>query len=168
MGIFRADRYIHSVDRISLDELAEQGIRAILFDRDNTVVPRDARVAPPEIQAWLDEAVERGFKVYMVSNNWHTSEVQRTARELGVEGIDHALKPFPFGIRRAIRTCGVKPEEAVMIGDQVFTDIMGGNLAGCPTIMVRQQSKVDIFPPIMAIVRAFERMASKGAVWEGE
>ena len=164
----RADRFVSSIDKIDLDELKAQGVRAILFDRDNTVVPRDTKVAPPEAQAWLDKAREMGFLVYMVSNNWHTSAVQASADELGVKAIDHALKPLPFAIMRALNEMGVSPDRAVLVGDQVFTDVLGGNLAGIRTILVRQQCDVDILPPVMGIVRAAERFVNRGAVFEGE
>ncbi|MBQ6395280.1 MAG: YqeG family HAD IIIA-type phosphatase [Atopobiaceae bacterium] len=162
----RADRNVARVELIDLDDLKAQGIRAILFDRDNTVVPRDSKVAPPEVQAWLDRAREMGFLVYMVSNNWHTSEVQRTAAELGCKGIDHALKPLPFTTMHALKKLGVSPDRAVLIGDQLFTDILGGNLAGCRTILVHQQCDVDIFG--MAPVRAMERFINRGIVFEGD
>ena len=162
----RVSRNVARIELIDLDALKAQGIRAILFDRDNTVVPRDSKVAPPEVQAWLDEARDMGFLVYMVSNNWHTSAVQRTAAELGCKGIDHALKPLPFTTMHALRKLGVSPDRAVLIGDQLFTDILGGNLAGCKTILVHQQCDVDIFG--MAPVRAVERFINRGIIFEGD
>lgn len=166
MRFLRPTRYVSRIELIDLDELAAQGVRCILFDRDNTVVPRNTGVAPAEVQAWLDRAREMGMGVYMVSNNWHADHVQRSASELGCEGISHALKPLPFNIRRALTRMGTPREQAVLIGDQVFTDILGGNLSGVATILVRPQCDQDI--PGQQVVRWLEGFINRDAVYEGE
>lgn len=71
MRIFSPKRYVSSVDRIDLDTLWADGKRAILLDRDNTLVPRDTEQVPAAVSAWLDAARAKGFKLCMVSNNWH-------------------------------------------------------------------------------------------------
>ena len=107
MRIFSHKRYVASVDRIDLDELWANGKRAILLDRDNTLVPRDTEVVPPAVVEWLDAARDRGFKLCMVSNNWHRDQVMASASKLGLEAISHAMKPAPFalkaGLKRRIR-----------------------------------------------------------------
>ena len=75
MSLFSPTRYVASVDRIDLEELFVQGKRAILLDRDNTLVPRDRATAPDEVAAWLDRAKALGFRLCMVSNNWHRDQV---------------------------------------------------------------------------------------------
>ena len=84
MGLFRATRYVASLPLVSVEGLVRDGVRLVLLDRDNTCVPRDARVAPDAVTAWLDRAREAGLELCLVSNNFHTSHVSRTARELGV------------------------------------------------------------------------------------
>ena len=85
MRIFSPKRYVASVDRIDLDTLWADGKRAILLDRDNTLVPRDTEQVPAAVSAWLDTARAKGFKLCMVSNNWHRDQVMASARELGLE-----------------------------------------------------------------------------------
>ncbi len=166
MSLFKATRYVASVPLIDLDELVERGVRCILIDRDNTLVPRDTKVAPRECVEWLDRARELGIKVCIVSNNFHGDQVAASARELGVDKVDHAMKPAPFALWRAMRLMGVAPEECVMVGDQVFTDLGAGNLAGCATILVRPQSRVDLF--YTQLFRVFENLALRGVTFEGE
>ena len=166
MSLLTADRYVARIELIDLDELYSQGIRCILFDRDNTVVPRNAHEAPASVHAWLERARTMGFACAMVSNNWFRSHVQRSARELKVQGIHSALKPLPFNIRKACKAAGVTPHNTVLIGDQLFTDILGGNLAGVSTIMVRPQCDTDIVP--MRYLRRFENFLTRNAVFEGE
>lgn len=85
MRIFSPKRYVASVDRIDLDTLWADGKRAILLDRDNTLVPRDTEQVPAAVSAWLEAAHAKGFKLCMVSNNWHRDRVMASARELGLE-----------------------------------------------------------------------------------
>ena len=99
MRIFSPKRYVASVDRIDLDTLWADGKRAILLDRDNTLVPRDTEQVPAAVSAWLDAARAKGFKLCMVSNNWHRDQVMSSARELGLEAISHAMKPAPFALK---------------------------------------------------------------------
>ena len=166
MGLFSATRYVASLPQVSVEGLVRAGVRLVLLDRDNTCVPRDARVAPPAVEEWLDRAREAGLALCLVSNNFHTSHVSRTARELGVDFVDHAMKPLPIALRRAMRLAGATPGETVMIGDQVFTDVAAGNLAGVRTVLVRPQSRSDLW--YTHVFRVFERLALRGVAFEGE
>lgn len=157
MRLFSPKRYVASVDRIDLDELLAQGKCAILLDRDNTLVPRDAAMAPDSVVAWLDAARARGMQLCMVSNNWHRDQVMRSSTELGMTAISHAMKPAPFAVRAALRRLGVTAGEAVLVGDQLYTDVWSGNLAGVDTILVKPQTTVDLW--YTQIFRIFERRA---------
>ena len=164
MSIFSPGRYVASVDRIDLDDLWAQGKRAILLDRDNTLVPRDRATAPAEVASWLDRAREKGFSLYMVSNNWHRDQVERSASELGLGSICFALKPLPFALARALRHLDVPRDAAVMVGDQLYTDVWAGNFAGIDSILVKPQTTVDLW--YTQILRIFERRALKGVPCE--
>lgn len=166
MAITKAWRYVHSVDLIDVDDLKRNNIRCVLLDRDNTLVPRDSKVAPPEVMSWLKGLKAAGIACCMVSNNFHTSHVLRSAAELDVACVHHAMKPAPIAIKVALATVGVPAEQAVMIGDQVFTDIMAGNLAGVRTILVRPQSEEDLF--YTKLFRKVEWVFFEGATFEGE
>ena len=165
-GPLSATRYFSSLPLVDIDWLVDEGVRLVLLDRDNTCVPRDAECAPPEVTAWLDAARAAGLKLCLVSNNFHSSQVGRTARELGVSVVDHAMKPAPFALRRAMRMLGVGPQATVMIGDQVFTDVAAGKLAGVRTVLVRPQSRKDLW--YTHVFRVFERLALHGVSFEGE
>ena len=164
MGIATPGRYLSAVERIDLDALWNQGKRAILLDRDNTLVPRDRKSAPEEVSRWLDRARAKGFELCMVSNNWHRDEVRRSARELELDAIAFACKPLPFALVRGMRRLGVDPEVAVMVGDQLYTDVIAGNLAGVDTILVRPQTTKDLW--YTHLFRIFERRALAGVTCE--
>lgn len=166
MRLFRANRYVASVCDIDPDELVDAGVRCVLVDRDNTLVPRDTKVAPPEVRAWLDSLREVGIVVCMVSNNFHTRAVCASAADLGCEVVHHAMKPAPFAIGVALRKMRVSKRAALLVGDQVFTDIVAGNLAGIRTVLVRPQSVEDLW--YTKAFRKVERLVLNGVSFEGE
>lgn len=156
MALVRPTSRVHAISDVDLDALVAQGITCILFDRDNTVVPRDTKQAPQEALAWLDAARSQGLALCMVSNNFHTNEVETSAAELGVAVVHHAMKPAPFAVWAALKKMSAEPKEAVLIGDQVFTDVAAGNLAGVQTILVDPQSTTDLW--YTHIFRVFEHL----------
>ncbi len=166
MGLFRATRYVASLPLLDVDELVADGVRLVLLDRDNTCVPRDAAEPPAEVMAWLDRAREAGLKLCLVSNNFHSSQVRGSAEHMGVDVVDHAMKPLPFALVRAMRLMGSVPGETVMVGDQVFTDVVAGNLAGVRSVLVRPQSRKDLW--YTHVFRVFERLALHNVTFDGE
>lgn len=164
MSVLSPTRYVARVELIDLDALWASGKRAILLDRDNTLVPRDRTCAPASVAAWLDHARDLGFELIMVSNNWHKSHVSRSAGELKMDYISFACKPLPFAITAGMRRLGACKANAVMIGDQLYTDVWGGNLAGIDTILVKPQTTVDLW--YTQIFRIFERRALRGLTCE--
>lgn len=155
MSLVRPWRRERAITDVDVDELAASGVRCVLFDRDNTVVPRDTGVAPESVMDWICRVREAGIALCMVSNNFHSQQVEASAAELGCAVVHHAMKPAPFAVRRALALVGVDASEAVLIGDQVFTDVMAGNLAGVRTILVEPQSTSDLW--YTHIFRIFER-----------
>lgn len=155
MSLVRPWRRERAITDVDVDELAASGVRCVLFDRDNTVVPRDTGVAPEPVMDWICRVREAGIALCMVSNNFHSQQVEASAAELGCAVVHHAMKPAPFAVRRALALVGVEASEAVLIGDQVFTDVMAGNLAGVRTILVEPQSTSDLW--YTHIFRVFER-----------
>ena len=155
MALVKPWRREADVASIDVDGLVDAGIRCVLIDRDNTIVPRDTKQAPKSALAWLDALRAAGIKVCMVSNNFHSREVEESARELGCKVVHHAMKPAPCAVRRALKLMGVTADEAVLVGDQVFTDVIAGNLAGVRPILVDPQSTTDLW--YTHIFRVFER-----------
>ncbi len=165
-GLFGASRYVASVDKIEPAWLVEQGVKLVLLDRDNTVVPRSTRCLEPSAARWVAELRAAGIEVFIISNNFHSKQIDVTASELGCGAIDHAMKPAPFALRAAMRRMGISADQTVMVGDQVFTDVASGNLAGVRTILVRPQSLRDLW--YTQIFRLFEPVFLHGHRFEGE
>ena len=166
MGVFTATRYISAIELVEIEWLQSLGVRCVLMDRDNTCVPRDLKVAPPAVMDWIERVHEAGMTTCIVSNNFHSRQVERSAAELDSQVIHHAMKPAPFAVKSALRKMGVSPDEAILIGDQVYTDIVAGNLAGVRTVLVRPQSTTDLW--YTHIMRVGERLLLRGHTFEGE
>lgn len=166
MGIFSADRYVASLELVDVDELVGWGVRLVLLDRDNTCVPRDARMAPEGVRAWFSCARSAGLALCLVSNNFHSRAVRASGEELGCPSISRAMKPAPVAVWLALAQNGVPPEQTVLIGDQVFTDVVAANLAGVRTILVRPQSRVDLW--YTQILRLVEEPVLHGVRFDGE
>jgi HAD superfamily phosphatase (TIGR01668 family) len=143
------------LSEIPLRELVEEGVRGLILDLDNTLIGYGGTEIEEGNRAWLAAAREAGLGMVMLSNNT-TGKVRRVSRELGIPGIDWALKPLPHGFRRAVGLLGLPREQVRVIGDQFFTDILGARLAGVASILVE---------PLVArdwagtkILRALERL----------
>ena len=153
------DYYLRSVRDIDLDALRARGIDTLLVDLDNTLLPRDSAEIPQSARDWVGSLAGAGFKVCLVSNNWH-QRVSEVADELGVGLVAKAVKPLPFAFLRALRRVGSKRSQAAVVGDQMFTDVMGGKLLGMATVMVLPLSESDL--PHTLALRRIERVLLAG------
>lgn len=135
LKIFCPRIFTTSVTDIQLELLKELGIKGILFDLDNTIVSRDSNQFPPEVFDYLIKLREHGFKLGIVSNNGRR-RVTAIAGLLKIPAVHRAAKPWAKPFRRALKMLGTSASETALVGDQIFTDILGGNLAGLHTILV--------------------------------
>lgn len=149
------DLYLRGVADIDLEALRRQGVDTLLMDLDNTLLPRDSSIMPDELVAWSASLAEKGFRVCLVSNNWH-QRVHEVAAELGLPLVAKAVKPLPFAFLRALRLMGVKRRQCAIVGDQMFTDVLGGKLLGVRTIMVLPLSESDL--PHTLMLRHVEKL----------
>ncbi|MFZ5633934.1 MAG: YqeG family HAD IIIA-type phosphatase [Bacillota bacterium] len=127
--------YVPSVTHIDPDDLHARGIRCVLFDLDNTVVPRDKNDLPPEVAGWIKRLREKGIKVCVVSNNG-PDRIRRVDGMEDIPSVCRAVKPFKHPFRKAMKMLGATVGETAVVGDQIFTDILGGNRLGLYTILV--------------------------------
>jgi len=153
------DEFADSIDSIDIENLRERGIRAMLLDLDNTLVAWQKYDISPKVAGWLREARDLGIKACLVSNSHSSRRVTRLASELGLPFAKKAMKPGGRGFREALGILGVESGEAVVIGDQVFTDVLGGNRLGMYTILVSPIHPREFIGT--KITRIFERIFLK-------
>ncbi len=126
------------IDRIWLLDaqmLRDLGVRALIVDVDNTLSSHGAPLPEKEVIPWLARMNELGVPVVILSNN--TKErVEPFAGKLGLPFVHFAAKPLRRGFRRAQKLLSCPAREIAVVGDQIFTDVVGGNRAGMKTVLV--------------------------------
>jgi HAD superfamily phosphatase (TIGR01668 family) len=126
---------VRTIYDIDLEELKRSGIRGIMTDLDNTLVGSKVPLATPELGIWLESVREHGMQVVVVSNN-KEARVRAFAEPLKLPYVFRARKPLNAAFTRALRMMSLRPQEAAIVGDQMMTDVLGGNRLGLFTILV--------------------------------
>lgn len=148
---------VDTIYDIDMEKLKALGIKGIITDLDNTLVRWDEPDATPKLLQWLDHVRDTyGLKVCIVSNN-NGSRVERFAKPLNIPYISKARKPSKAPFYKALSVIGTKREETVMIGDQMFTDVLGGNRMGLFTILVLPIGEKEFIGT--KVLRMMERIA---------
>ena len=126
---------IHGVDYTAL---WERGIRALIYDLENTLCRWRRWELDPRTQALLASLRERGMKVAVLTNASIPPHqpFRRELAEAGIQVVDRAHKPLQGGLRRALAALGACPNEAALIGDQLMTDVLVGKRVGLYTVLV--------------------------------
>jgi HAD superfamily phosphatase (TIGR01668 family) len=127
--------YAPSVADIDIERLAENGFVGIIIDLDNTLVGYRRLVPSDREVRWILAARERGLRIVMVTNN-ATEWAADVARDLGIPCIPNARKPLPTGFRRALVRLELPRKSVIVVGDQLFTDILGAKVFGLAAILV--------------------------------
>lgn len=154
---FRPSLRARSVLEITRSFLAARGLRALILDLDNTLVPWHGREVAPEIEAWIRSMREGGIQLCIVSNTHRPGRLKELAALLGVQFVPSGGKPRRRGFFRAMEAMGSTAEETAVVGDQVMTDIWGGNRSGLLTILVDPLSQRE-FIGTRVVSRSVERL----------
>ncbi|SFB34296.1 hypothetical protein SAMN05216312_106107 [Cohnella sp. OV330] len=133
---------VGTVFDIDLASLSDMGVRGIITDLDNTLVSARTPLATPELIAWLDKVKSLGFQVVILSNN-NLMRVAKFAEPLGIPFIPAARKPFNKAFKQALNLLDLKAEQAVVVGDQMMTDVLGGRRMGLHTILVTPIARAE-------------------------
>src|SRR5579872_4862385 len=149
-------RFCHGVTEITVEDLEAEGIDTVLLDLDNTLVGWQRHDVSEAVRTWLDALKAAGMKLYLVSNTRFGKRIAALSQELGIPHVRQAWKPRKKGFLHAMKELGSEPEKTVVIGDQMFTDVLGGNRLGLYTVMVRPLAKREFVGT--KISRAAERV----------
>lgn len=150
------DAHVRGIEDVPLPALLARGIRGIALDLDNTIVSWNDSQVPTPVVAWLAKAREAGISLCIVSNAHRSARVQRVAETIAAQWVARATKPSRRAFREAMRLMGTKPEQTAVVGDQIFTDIWGGNRAGLYTVLVDPLTAKDF--PMTKLSRWAERL----------
>ena len=121
---------------ITPDFLHSRGLAFLMLDFDNTIIPYTTNEPTPRIRQWLNDMKAAGISLCVVSNS-RKERVRNFCKKHDLACITHSGKPFGSGISKALKRFRAKPEQAALVGDQIFTDVLGANLNGVTSILVK-------------------------------
>lgn len=133
MKIFKPNFYFKNIFSVTAEFCKHNGIKALLLDADNTLCIYHTDFAVDGVLCWMEKMQNEGIKLYILSNS-KPKRLKRFANNINLPYFYMSLKPLPFKILIAIKKLGFKRKDVALVGDQYFTDILGGKLAGIKTI----------------------------------
>ena len=121
---------------VSEELLRSRGIKLLMLDFDNTIVPYTTSIPTEEMEKWLRTVTASDIQLCVVSNS-RKDRVKIFCEAYGIPCITHANKPFPKGIKECLKKFETDPQCCGLVGDQIFTDTMGANAVGVASILVK-------------------------------
>jgi hypothetical protein len=162
--IFCPHRTVNTVRDVTMSHLKEMGIRAVILDLDNTLVKWHQEEIDDDIMAWLRALQQEKMELCILSNSVLSRRSERIAGRLGCHFVRQAKKPGKQGFNKCLELMNTTARETAIVGDQMFTDILGGNRVGIYTIMVTPLQKHEFAytryisrPPERVLMRYFKR-----------
>lgn len=129
------DIKLERVTDINVELLKKHGIEALILDVDNTLSTHHGQILTDGLTEWLGHMKENGIKLTVLSNS-KKKRVEPFAKKIDLAFISLGLKPLPFGYVRALKALGTEKKNTAIVGDQIFTDILGGKAVGVKTILL--------------------------------
>ncbi len=129
------DYTVENVSRLDEKFYKSNGIKGVVFDIDNTLVAHTEMTPPENVLCYFEFLKSLGIKYAIVSNN-SFERVESFCKDLKIPYYYKALKPRKKYLKKVLRDLGVSPKQSVLVGDQLFTDIYGGNRMKMLTVLV--------------------------------
>ena len=152
---------LRSLTDLTAQDLQRRNIRLLMLDFDNTIVPYTTDVPTQKMQRWIQQMKQADLQICVVSNS-KKPRVVTFCKAYGLDCITHAHKPGGDGIRRCLEKYQVQPEQAALVGDQIYTDVLGANRAGVYPILVRAIDNHTIWLKLRHVAEQPFILAAKG------
>lgn len=136
--------YINSVKEITISFVEKYNLKGLILDVDNTLIDYYKKM-PDGINEWAEEMKKAGIKLYILSNSNKKEKVEAVAKKLNIKYINFAKKPFKIGFLKIKKIMNLNSENIGVVGDQIFTDVLGANRCKMFSILVRPINEKDIF-----------------------
>lgn len=154
----RPDFYVSRLIHIPIEYLEAKEIKGVIIDLDNTIAPWDSDVIAEKFAQWLQDVLICNIKIILVSNN-KKNRVAAFSQLIGVPYIASAGKPLKKSFIRAKKILDLPSHRMAVIGDQLFTDVFGGNRMGFHTILVQPMANKEFIGT--QVLRKFEKFVLK-------
>ena len=126
---------LERVTDITPNILKKYNITDLILDVDNTLSTHHGHILTDGLENWLELMHKEGIGLIILSNS-NEERVKPFAEKINLPFISLGLKPLPFGYFRALKALGSKRKNTAIVGDQIFTDVLGGNLVGVRTLLL--------------------------------
>ena len=136
MSVFKANLILRRITEITPEMVNDLGLKALLLDVDNTLSTHHGTILIDGLKEWLEMMKNNGITTVVVSNS-KKFRIEPFAGRINQPFVSLACKPLPFGYAKGRKMAGVKKKECAIVGDQIFTDVLGANLYGIKSILVR-------------------------------
>ena len=137
------DIYISSIYDMDFEYLQKKNIKGILIDLDNTLLPWNGIKVDTDVMEWINALKRRGFSICIVSNN-KARRIKKCAKMLDIPAVWGHFKPFRKAFIKGMSILGTTPDQTVVVGDQIFTDIFGAKRMGILAILVKPISDQEL------------------------
>lgn len=135
--------YLKNVKEITIYFLNKNNIKALILDVDNTLIDFNKKMLDG-VEEWCKNLKKQGIKLFIVSNSNKKTKVEMVAKKLELPYIHFATKPFKRGFKKAAKKLQEKNENIAVVGDQIFTDVIGANRCKMFSILVEPIEKKDL------------------------
>ena len=133
--LLHPDVKLDRITEITVNLLNQNEIKAMLLDVDNTMSTHHGTELVEGLTEWIENMQKNGIKLTVLSNSLN-HRIEPFAKRIGLPFISSGMKPLPFGFLRGVKRMGVKRKNTAIVGDQIFTDILGGSIVGVKTILL--------------------------------
>ncbi len=151
----RPKEYLDSIYQIDFAGLRKKGIKGLILDLDETLLPREMLDISPVLFSFIEDLKDKGYQIFLLSNSMKEARVEYVGKTFNIPHMTFAMKPLPFAFESARKFMKLLPHEVAVVGDQLFMDILGGNWAKMYTILVKP------FNPETFWLRQWMRVAEK-------
>lgn len=142
--IFYPKAYFGKVEEITIEFLQKNKIKALILDVDNTLIDYKENLSK-DVEKWAKELRGQGIKLYILSNTNKKEKVEKVANRLQIPYICFAKKPLKSGFLKIEKELKEKSQNIAVVGDQIFTDIIGGNRSKMFSILVDPINEKDFW-----------------------
>ncbi|MBQ2899259.1 MAG: YqeG family HAD IIIA-type phosphatase [Oscillospiraceae bacterium] len=154
MSLLKPHYRFNRITDIAAEDLISAGVKIVLLDADNTLSFHGSKKPFPGVPEWIAEIKECGIVPVIISNN-SERRIKPFAKKLGLDYVSKSAKPLSKGFKTALEKYGFEPKDSAVIGDQLFTDVLGGNLLGAKVFLTEPLGpETDRF---IKIKRIFEK-----------
>lgn len=133
--LLKPDIKLHGITDITVELLNKYDIKALLLDVDNTMSTHHGTILTDGLMEWIANMQQNGIKLMVLSNS-KRFRIEPFASRIGLPFISLGCKPLPTGYLRGVKALGEKRKNVAIVGDQIFTDILGGNILGVKSILL--------------------------------